>query len=81
MIKATAPYLLMLLMGVSGTSLVEPTATVPLNASLIHDATVLEYTPSYTDLYIIQIQYKGKALRIYCNTASCYKQRNQRFIV
>ncbi len=79
MIKATAPYFLIILTVVFG-FIYTPKATQLMSASIIRDATVLEYTPDFTDLYIIQIQYKGKSVRIYCNSSSCYKQRNKSFL-
>ena len=46
-------------------------------ANLIRNATFLEVTPEFTDLYIIETQDKGREILIYCNTAYCYKYRGQ----
>lgn len=79
MIKVTAPYLLLLFTLMIGST--HTTRTTPqLSASVIRDATVLESTPNFTDLYIIQIQSKGKSVLIYCNLTSCYKQRSDSLI-
>lgn len=76
MLKATAPYFLIIVV-TALSFLLAPRTTPQTSLSVIRDATVLEYTPDFTDLYIIQIQYKGKPVRIYCNASSCYKQRSK----
>ncbi|MCD8520953.1 MAG: hypothetical protein LRY66_09935 [Saccharospirillaceae bacterium] len=43
-------------------------------ASFIRNATFLERTPEFTDLYIIQTSDKGRQIVIYCNSAYCYKR-------
>lgn len=76
--KEAAPYLFIAMLVLLGFSYAAKSQPAPImSASVIRDATVLEYTPDFTDLYIIQIQYKGKSVRIYCNSSSCYKQRNK----
>ena len=79
MFKPAAPYLLLILTVLIGLSQAPPTAAW-LSASVIRDATVLESTPNFTDLYIIQIQSKGKPVLIYCNLTSCYKQRSNSLV-
>ena len=41
----------------------------------IMDATNMEYSPDYTDLYLIEAFDKSRFIRIYCNASSCYKLR------
>lgn len=77
MIKATAPYMFILLMTMLGLATAASPTTPLMTASIIRDATVLEYTPDFTDLYIIEIQYKGKSVLIYCNSSACYKNRSK----
>lgn len=50
-------------------------------ASLIRNATFLERTPEFTDLYIIKTWDKGRHIVIYCNSAYCYKQRGHKIMV
>lgn len=50
-------------------------------ASLIRNATFLERTPEFTDLYIIKTWDKGRHIVIYCNSAYCYKQRGHKVMV
>ena len=44
-------------------------------AQQIHNATFMERTPEFTDLYIIQTPDKGRLITIYCNASYCYKRR------
>ncbi|MCA6062794.1 hypothetical protein [Thalassolituus marinus] len=53
----------------------------PSVASLIRNATFLERTPEFTDLYIIKTWDKGRHIVIYCNSAYCYKQRGHKVMV
>ncbi|WP_430459760.1 hypothetical protein ACQUQU_11145 [Thalassolituus sp. LLYu03] len=46
-------------------------------ASMIRNATFLERTPEFTDLYIIKTWDKGRQIVIYCNSAYCYKSNGQ----
>lgn len=49
---------------------------VPLSlslASMIRNATYIERTPEFTDLYMIQTRDKGRQIVIYCNSAFCYR--------
>lgn len=46
-------------------------------ASMIRNATFLERTPEFTDLYIIKTWDKGRQITIYCNSAYCYKSSGQ----
>ncbi len=41
----------------------------------IHNATFMERTPEFTDLYIIQTPDKGRLITIYCNASYCYKRQ------
>ncbi len=50
-------------------------------ASLIRNATFLEKTPEFTDLYIIQTSDKGRQIVIYCNSAYCYKRNGHMMMV
>ena len=43
-------------------------------AQLIRNATFMERTPEFTDLYIIHTHDKGRQIVIYCNASYCYKQ-------
>lgn len=43
-------------------------------AQQIHNATFMERTPEFTDLYIIQTPDKGRQITIYCNSSHCYKR-------
>lgn len=43
-------------------------------AQQIHNATFMERTPDFTDLYIIQTPDKGRQITIYCNSSHCYKR-------
>jgi hypothetical protein len=43
-------------------------------AQLIRNATFIERTPEFTDLYIIHTHDKGRQIVIYCNASYCYKQ-------
>lgn len=79
MIKTTAPYLLLILTLLLGLPDTAP-ASLLLSSSFIRDATVLESTPNFTDLYIIHIHSKGKPVLIYCNLTTCYKQRSNSLI-
>ena len=47
----------------------------------IHNATFLERTPEFTDLYIIQTPDKGRSITIYCNSAYCYKRMGETVMV
>lgn len=53
-------------------------AQQPVNQALfaqqIHNATFMERTPEFTDLYIIQTPDKGRQITIYCNSSHCYKR-------
>lgn len=78
MFKATAPYLITILSVLFGYPCAVALHSPELiSASVVRDATVLESTPDFTDLYLIQIQYKGKPVQIYCNSTTCYKQRSE----
>jgi len=44
-------------------------------AQQIHNATFMERTPDFTDLYVIQTPDKGRLITIYCNASYCYKRR------
>ncbi|MFK4753899.1 hypothetical protein [Oceanobacter antarcticus] len=46
-------------------------------ASRILDATQMEYSPEFTDLYLIETLDKSRLIYIYCNSSSCYKVRGQ----
>ena len=46
-------------------------------ASMIRNATFLERTPEFTDLYIIKTWDKGRQIVIYCNSTYCYKRNGQ----
>ncbi|MAD45707.1 MAG: hypothetical protein CMI02_19515 [Oceanospirillaceae bacterium] len=52
-----------------------------LATNLIRNATFMEVTPEFTDLYIIETQDKGREIVIYCNSAYCYKHRGQAVVV
>lgn len=43
-------------------------------ASMIRNATFLERTPEFTDLYIIKTWDNGRHIVIYCNSSYCYKR-------
>ena len=51
------------------------------HASLIRNATFMEKTPEFTDLYIIQTSDKGRQIVIYCNSAYCYKRNGHMMTV
>lgn len=42
----------------------------------IYDATFIETTPDFTDLYMIMTRDKARPVTIYCNVRSCYRQRH-----
>jgi len=52
-----------------------------LATNMIRNATFMEVTPEFTDLYIIETQDKGREIVIYCNSAYCYKHRGQVVVV
>ena len=59
----------------SGTDTAQQTASNGLIAQQIHNATFMERTPDFTDLYIIQTPDKGRLITIYCNASYCYKRQ------
>lgn len=76
--KVTAPYLFAFcVVHFCAVPAITAAATTPMLASVVRDATLLEHTPNFTDLYIIRILHKRKPVRILCNASSCYKQRSQ----
>lgn len=50
-------------------------------ANFIRNATFLERTPEFTDLYIIQTSDKGRQIVIYCNSEYCYKRNGHMALV
>lgn len=50
--------------------------TVPLASGYIYDATFIDTTPDFTDLYMIMTRDKARSVTIYCNARSCYRQRH-----
>ncbi|WP_221799014.1 hypothetical protein [Oceanobacter mangrovi] len=44
-------------------------------ANRIMDATQMEYSPEFTDLYLIETADRFRSIQIYCNASSCYKVR------
>lgn len=73
----------LMLLGVLAFS--QPEATnyplVSSTTSLIRDATFMERSPSFTDLYLIQTPNKGRSILIYCTSSHCYRQRNLQLVV
>ncbi|MEN9464507.1 MAG: hypothetical protein RL217_688 [Pseudomonadota bacterium] len=55
------------------------TEFVATSTSLIRDATFMERSANYTDLYLIKTPNKGRSITVYCNTSYCYRQRAQQF--
>lgn len=54
-------------------STTQPAVNIQL-AQQIHNATFMERTPEFTDLYMIQTPDKGRLITIYCNASYCYKR-------
>ena len=53
-------------------------STMPFSAvasNRILDATQMEYSPDFTDLYLIETPDRSRLIKIYCNSSSCYKVR------
>lgn len=53
----------------------QPKSSEGLVAQHIQNATFMERTPDFTDLYIIQTPDKGRLITIYCNASHCYKRQ------
>lgn len=68
------PLLLLAALSLNGGASGQPEAAV---ATMIRNATFMERSPDFTDLYLIRTPDKGRQILIYCNSAACYKQRSQ----
>lgn len=58
----------------AGTDAFQSDTSDHLISQQIHNATFIERTPDFTDLYIIQTPDKGRLITIYCNASYCYKR-------
>lgn len=81
MMKVTLLLMLTLVLPIPSSAGLSAQFLSPLAAttSLIRDATFMERSANYTDLYLIQTPNKGRSIIIYCNTSYCYRQRAQQF--
>lgn len=59
----------------TGSEALQSDASHGLISQQIHNATFMERTPDFTDLYIIQTPDKGRLITIYCNASYCYKRQ------
>tara|TARA_Y100001949_G_C15909344_1_gene296135 strand:+ start:81 stop:317 length:237 start_codon:yes stop_codon:yes gene_type:complete len=41
----------------------------------IRDATRMEHSPDFTDLYLIESEDRFRQIQVYCNVGGCYKLR------
>lgn len=41
----------------------------------IRDATRMEHSPDFNDLYLIQAEDRFRQIHVYCNSGGCYKLR------
>lgn len=46
-------------------------------AGMIRNATFMERSPEFTDLYLIRTPDNGRQIVIYCNSSACYRLRTQ----
>ena len=46
-----------------------------LAADTIRDATRMEHSPDFTDLYLIESEDRFRQIQVYCNVGGCYKLR------
>lgn len=44
-------------------------------ADTIRDATRMEHSPDFTDLYLIESEDRFRQIHVYCNVGGCYKLR------
>ena len=60
----------------SGTTAIPDSSSHPLLAAdTIRDATRMEHSPDFTDLYLIESEDRFRQIQVYCNVGGCYKLR------
>ncbi|MFL0806765.1 MAG: hypothetical protein K6L60_05710 [Oceanobacter sp.] len=53
----------------------ESNSTRLIAADTIRDATRMEHSPDFTDLYLIESEDRFRQIHVYCNVGGCYKLR------
>jgi len=53
----------------------QPLITNYVTADTIRDATRMEHSPDFTDLYLIESEDRFRQIQVYCNSGGCYKLR------
>lgn len=80
--KATIPLVALMVLLLSSAEFANNNTNERMAAAgSIRNATFMERSPNFTDLYLIQTSDKGRRILIYCNSVSCYKPRNQTTMV
>lgn len=70
------PLISVLLLSATLQSHVVFSAHQPSVFASIYDATFMDITPDFTDLYMIMTRDKAQPVTIYCNSRSCHRQRH-----
>ncbi len=63
------------LVAIAATTTLNTPDDVRLAGDIIRDATQMEHSPEFTDLYLIETEDHFRQIHVYCNAGGCYKLR------